>query len=141
MTAPPPEARAYRGVSRGGFARSEDGPKCRKTLHSLDEDLPEQNVETALDVHGRVLQLLPLPLGSCDDRSLIEIEEVLDEDVGMLGLESEGLQHVSREVLLVEGHAHARVAANRGREHMPIIRIGKGETGDQRLVPSASGIA
>lgn len=84
---------------------------------------------------GRILELLPLPLGSGDDRSRIEIEEVLDKHVGVLRLKSERLQYVGREVLLVEGHDHVGVTANRGREDVPVIGVRKGQAADKNLMP------
>ena len=64
-----------------------------------------------------------------------EIEQVEDEVVGMLGLDTIRLEAVRRKVLQVEGNDGLRARANRGSEDMPVIRIGEHEAGDQLVEP------
>ena len=70
-------------------SHSEHSPKRRKRLHGLCEPLLAQDVEIAIDIHRRALQLLTLALRGGDDRGLVEIEEVLGEHVGMPRLQAE----------------------------------------------------
>ena len=65
---------------------------------------------------------------------LVEIEEVLYEQIRVLGLQPERTQYVGREVALVEGHDHAGVAADGCSENMPVPRVGKGQTFNQDFV-------
>lgn len=120
-------------------SRSESGDlvihAVQASRHRLREALPKQDVEVAIDVDRRVLQLLSLPLCSGDHRGRVEIEEVLYEQIRVLGLQPERTQYVGRKVALVEGHDHAGVAADGCSEYMPVPRVGKGQTFDQDLVP------
>jgi hypothetical protein len=122
--------------ARRRFSRwSQNASKPGEALHRLREPLPKQDVEVAIDVDRRVFQLLSLPLCGGDHRGRVEIEEVLYEQIRVLGLQPERTQYVGREVALVESHNHAGVAADGCSEDMTVPRVGKGQTFNQDLVP------
>lgn len=63
-----------------------------------------------------------------------EVNRVQDELIRVLRLDVVALQHMIREVAQVERDDGLRVGANGGREHVPIIRIGKIESVFEVLV-------
>lgn len=69
-------------------------------------------------------ELSALPLSRGDDGCGVQVEEVVDELVRVLRLDTEGLQDGGREVFLVEGDDHAGIAAYGRRQNMTVVRIG-----------------
>ena len=109
--------------------------KPGEPIHGLREAMPEQDVEVAIDIEWRGLQLLSLPLRSGDHCCSIEIEDVLDKQFRVLSFELERLEYIGREVALVGRHDHAGVGAYRGGEDVPVVRVGKSQALDQDFVP------
>jgi len=60
--------------------------------------LPEEIVEVSIYFHRRSLQFAALTLCCCNHRSGVEIEEIFDELVRVLSLDSEWGKRVDREV-------------------------------------------
>jgi hypothetical protein len=60
-----------------------------------------------------------------------QIEQRQDDCVGVLRLDSKLSQDAGRKIAEVGGDDHIGFTANRGRQHMPVIRIGKVQTVNQ----------
>ncbi len=102
--------------------------------------LLRQDIQVATSVNGRVSERAALLLGGCYHGSLIQIEQVVDELVRMLYLDAECRQPFCREVPLVEGDDHARIAADGCGKDMPVIRVGQGQAVDQVFMPGDQSI-
>ena len=83
-----------------------------KVLHRLGEALLHQNVEVTVNIYRRVLQGAALLLGSRYNSGLIEIEQVVNELIGVLHLDAIRCQQVFREVSLIEGDDDTGTASN-----------------------------
>jgi len=116
-------------------ARPKNRPVSFERLAGLNHALPLQDVEVAVHHHRRMLEHFALSPCRADNRSRLEIEEIVDEYVGMLRFHPIRRQHCVGKVLLIERHDHTGVAADRGGQDMPIISIRQPQTLDQRFVP------
>ncbi len=63
------------------------------------------------------------------NRSWGEVEQMNNEFIRMLRLDSEPIKNISREVTYVPGDNHIRASPNCGGEHMPVVRIRQPKTG------------
>lgn len=70
-------------------------------------------------------------LGRPDDRARIEVDQVRDERIGMLGRNAVRGKRVRREIPQVAGDDHVGPAANGSGQHMPVARVRQVETADQ----------
>lgn len=69
-----------------------------------------------------------------DHQSRGEVEQMRDELIGMLRLDSERPKDISGEVTHVPGDNHVRAPPNGGGQHMPIVRIRQMQTLNQGFV-------
>ncbi|MCY1554913.1 hypothetical protein D9M68_915240 [compost metagenome] len=79
--------------------------------------------------------MLALSLCRGDHCCRIQVEKVIDEFVGVLGLDAIRLQRGAGEVFLVEGDNDAGVATNGSRQDMSVIRVGQRQSLYQSFVP------
>ena len=104
--------------------RSEQRPIGGQCLGRLNKALTRQKPEIRVDIHRWHFQLFTLPLGRRNHGGPVQVEEVLDELVGMLSLDTEQDQCCAGKVFLIEGHDDAGIAANGGSQHMSIVDVG-----------------
>lgn len=73
-------------------------------------------------------------IGCClDNCGLIEIEQVIDEFIGMQCFEIELIQGVDWEVFEIKGDDHTRASTNSGSENVAIISVRQLKTFHERL--------
>ncbi|MNL50583.1 hypothetical protein D3C87_1736120 [compost metagenome] len=84
--------------------------------------------------------MLALALRRRDHCRRVEVEEVVDELVRMLSLDTERAQCFTGKVFLIERDDDAGVAANGGCQHMSIIDIWKRQPFDQDFVSSDTSV-
>lgn len=82
-----------------------------------------QYVEVVIDIHGRMLELRALLLGGGNDSVRIQIEQVTDEFVGMLSLDTERRQRIVRKISLIEGDDNTGTTSNGGGEHVSVVWV------------------
>ncbi|AOZ01712.1 hypothetical protein BKK81_20240 [Cupriavidus sp. USMAHM13] len=70
-----------------------------------------------------MLELRALLPGGGNDSGRIQVEQVVDEFVGVPGLDAERCQCVVRKVFPVEGDDDAGAATNGGGEYVPVVWV------------------
>ena len=79
----------YSGHTVVSERRSENGAIVSQRLARLNQALAQQKIKIGADIHWRHLQLLSLALRRRDHCCRIQAEEVADELVRMLSLDTE----------------------------------------------------
>lgn len=112
---------SWSSVALGG---SENGAIGRQHLGRLHKALAQQDFEIAVHIDRRMLELGTLALRSRHYGGRIQIQQVVHKLIGVLLFDAVRSQQIVREITFVERHNHARTAANRRSQDVPIIRIG-----------------
>lgn len=113
---------------------SENGSIKSQCLARLYQALTHQKIKISADIYRRQLQLLALPLRRRHHCCWVQAEEVVNEFVRVLSLDTEGGQRSAREVFLIEGDDDAGVSANGGSQDMTVINIGQRQPLNQFFV-------
>src|SRR6266849_6505516 len=105
-----------------------------KNRDRLSQALPFKSFQILGHRLGRVLQALAMIFRRCHYSPRSQVEEMKDEFVRVLRFNSKRSDGVGRKVPQVYRHDDVCMAANRSRQHVPVIWIGELQTGNQILV-------
>jgi hypothetical protein len=103
--------------------------------------LPFQRGEKLVSGFRRFVQVFTLPLDRCTDRARREVQKVNDEIVGVLSFDAAMGERLSREISQVEGYDYISPAANRSRQDVSLVGVGKRDGSNQVLVVRNQAIA
>lgn len=105
-------------------------------------ELGPNQLVARVDIHqlgggfGRILETFENRADGSNDSARVEIEEIGDELIGMLRLDSKGRKGLLWKVFQVVGDDDVGVRMNRGRKYMAVIGVGQTDAFDGRLLAS-----
>ena len=127
--------------SRTSWLRQSDGILVRSNERSRSEQTQPFECDQVFVRGSRwIPQRRPVASDSRKHSLWVGIEQIGDENVGMLRSEAVGSQTVGREVPQVPGHDHVRTAFNRRGQHMEVVGVRQMESGDTCRVSGHDGI-